>query len=330
MNNVYIIAEAAQGYEGSVEVSKLLIRSAKIAKANAIKFQVVYADDLAEVGYQYYDLFRSLEMTDDQWLSIRNFALEQKVDFVIDIFGEQSYKLAQKMKPEGVKIHSTCFFDDALIEKILALDCYVYLSVGGIFFEEIKERIEKYNLSQKNNFAILYGFQAEPTPLSSNNLLRIPQIREQLGIRNVGFMDHSHGQGRHTTTLSSVALGLGVKIFEKHITLDYALEMEDFVSALAVSDFSSYVNDLCELNEALGIADLTLTPEEIAYRNKAIKRVVAKRDLDSGEVISLEHVRLNRPQKMEGAFKLSDVVGQKLVKSVSAGSGITKEFVVNE
>mgnify|MGYP006100741037 FL=1 len=69
---VEIVAELAQGFEGSLEQTKLLVKAAAKAGANAAKFQLVYADELATPDYQYYDLFTDLEMTDDQCSDDRN------------------------------------------------------------------------------------------------------------------------------------------------------------------------------------------------------------------------------------------------------------------
>lgn len=327
MNSLYIIAEAAQGYEGSVEISKLLIRSAKAAKANAIKFQVIYVDDLAEEGYEYYDLFKSLEISLKDWSTIRDFAKTQGIDFIIDVFGQKSFELAETIKPDGVKIHSTCFFDERLINKILNLDTHVYLSIGGIHLEEVKSLMAQCRCQDRDKFTIFYGFQAEPTPLNANHLLRIQSLRQETGINNIGFMDHSDGQGNYTVSLSAVALGLGVKIFEKHITLDRYLKMEDYVSALNVTDFASYVTSLHALNEALGSANLSLKDEEVAYRKRAIKRVVATQDLPVGTVVSFENIRLSRPKKMEGVFKISEVMGKTITRSVFKGEAIKLENI---
>ena len=49
-----IIAEVAQGFEGSFNQSKLLIKAAAKAKADAVKFQLVFADELATKDYKYY------------------------------------------------------------------------------------------------------------------------------------------------------------------------------------------------------------------------------------------------------------------------------------
>lgn len=327
MNKEYIIAEAAQGYEGSVQVSKLLIKGAKVAGADAIKFQVVYADDLAEKGYQYYDLFKSLEMSEADWLEIRSFAKKQQIDFIIDVFGSQSYNLALLLEPDGLKIHSTNFFDYPLIEKILQFQGEIYFSVGGIHPEEILSICKNYNLDQKKNIHILYGIQSEPTPLEANNLLRIPELRKYTGINSIGFMDHSNGSGPYNISLSAVAIGLGVSIFEKHITLDYQLEMEDYVSALGIRDFSNYVSSIRNLSLALGQANLKLSENEIAYRNKALKRVLAARDIKKGEIIKREDIRLNRPKIAKGYLKIEEVLGKVMKEDLLCGEPITEEII---
>ena len=232
MKKLYIIAEAAQGYEGSAELAGLLVRSAAAAKSHAIKFQLVYVTDLCEKGYQHHELFKQLEMTTDEWQSVRDLAKENNLDFIVDIFGPKSLEVGKKIGCDGFKLHSTTFFDEDLSSAVFELNKPTYISVGGIEPDEIDYFIERNNLRDKENVFILYGFQAEPTPIEANNLARISTLRERTGL-NIGFMDHSDGAGDYAFTLSAMALGMGVTLFEKHISLDRALKLEDYVSALS-------------------------------------------------------------------------------------------------
>lgn len=327
MTKPYIIAEAAQGFEGNKDVSKLLVRSAAAAGAGAIKFQLVYADDLAEKGYEYYDLFKSLEMSDADWTEIRELAKSLKIDFVLDLFGPESIRLAKLIKADGIKIHSTCFFDEEFVQAASGLGSTLYLSTGGIHINEVEKVLTKFDFRKRKNFVLMYGFQAEPTPIESNNLARISALREKLDVQDIGFMDHSDGDGPYTTSLSAVAIGLGVKIFEKHITLDRGLQMEDYVSALGVKDFAKYVQEINGLYSAMGTSSLELTEAEERYRNRAIKRVVAKTDLQPGAVLDLNVIKLSRASNMAGTFKLEEIAGKKLSRPVKKGEGIEKDMV---
>lgn len=327
MNKTYIIAEAAQGFEGNVDVSKLLVRAAAKAGADAIKFQLVFADDLAEPGYEYYELFKSLQMSFEQWSAVRDLARDLNIDMIFDIFGPQSLAMAKNLAADGIKIHSTCFFDDGFIKDVVALNTAIYLSTGGIHLDEVKMALERYGFKNHPRFVLMYGYQAEPTPIESNNLRRIPELRRALGIENIGFMDHSDGDGDHTITLSAVALGLGVRVFEKHITLDRQLEMEDYVSALAPRAFAGYVKQMQDLSMALGSDSLDLSEAEQKYRHRAIKRVVAKNDFSAGDVLNLENIKLSRSSNMAGSFLIEEIVGRKLIKPVKKGEGIEKDMV---
>lgn len=329
MKKLYIIAEAAQGYEGSVEIAKLIVRSAAAAKSNAIKFQLVYATDLCEKGYQHQELFKQLEMTTDEWRSVRNLAKENGLDFIVDVFGPKSLEVGEKIGCDGFKLHSTTFFDEDLSRAVLELGKSTYISVGGIEPDEMDLFIEKNKLHNNDKVSILYGFQAEPTPIEVNNLARINTMKKRAGL-NIGFMDHSDGAGDHAFTLSAMALGMGVNLFEKHITLDRELRLEDYVSALSAHNFSRYVKMLSDLSLALGSSVIELSEDEKIYRGKALKRVVANRDLESGIVLSREDIRLSRPAIAGGAYKPEEVINRQIMKPIAEGNPIDASDLVSE
>ena len=45
-NKIEIVAEVAQGYEGNIKLTELLTTAAILSGADAVKFQLVYADCL--------------------------------------------------------------------------------------------------------------------------------------------------------------------------------------------------------------------------------------------------------------------------------------------
>ena len=321
MTNPYIIAEVAQGYEGRVDTGRLLIKGAKAAGADAVKFQIIYADDVCVPGYVHYDLFKGLEMPNDDWQTLRNYARDLGIAFYGDAAGPRSLELADKLSMDGTKIHATCFFEDELFDHVLKTDMNVLLSIGGIEFEELSARIAQYDMAGNDKVTIMHGFQAEPTPTERNNLSRIPELRDQTGL-DIGFMDHADGAGPDTVTLSAMALALGVRVFEKHITLDRALELEDFVSGLAPDEFANYVADLHRLATGLGVPDIFLLDEERDYRSKALKRVVARRTLPNGHLLSDDDLVLLRPKTISGLFDPAAARGRTLTRALEAGDPI--------
>lgn len=325
---MYILAEAAQGYEGSVEKALMLVLAAHKAKADGIKFQIIYADELCVPEYQYYDLFKSLEMPVGDWKKVVEYSRELQVDVFFDVFGALSLSLAKELDVSKLKIHSTSFFDDVLYNEAKLFATQILISIGGIRSNELDSVLKERIKESKNKLLVMYGFQAEPTPIDKNNLARIQTIRNNYDLP-VGFMDHSEGQGLAAHTLSSLALGLGVRFFEKHITLDRKLELEDYVSALGPSEFSDYVDNLKSLNEAIGISSLNLTQEEEVYRSKALKVVISTKDIKAGQIIDIDMIELKRPEEAVDSSILNknDVLGRIALQNITSGQQISSQSI---
>ena len=332
MSSIYIIAEAAQGYlpltgdTGSADIALLLVKAAAAAGADAVKFQVVYVDELAQPGNVHYDIFRRLEMPEPDWRRVRTYAREAGIDFLADVFGARSLEVARGIGVDGIKLHSTSFFDHDLVREVLALGCPAYFSLGGIEMRELESFIERHRLRSRKDVVLLYGFQAEPTPLERNNLARVPVLSARTALP-IGFMDHTDGAGPDTIAVSILALSLGVRVFEKHVTLDRELEIEDYVSALEPARLRDYVQTLRRLETALGSADLDLTDAERTYRDKAVKRTVAGRSLAAGTRLAAADISLIRPTVARGAVDPDQLVGRTLRVAVAHGEPIAPEDV---
>jgi len=325
MTDPFIIAEAAQGYEGNLDIGRLLVKAAAVAQADAVKFQVVFVEELCEPGYEHYELFKSLEMSSGEWATLCADARSSGVAFLVDVFGQRSLEIASQLDVDGIKLHSTTFFESNLVHAALALEKPTYISVGGIEVGEIEEFIASHRLREhRDRVTLLFGFQAEPTPLDKTNLARIAELRTLAGLP-VGFMDHTDGAGPDTIALSAMAMAVGVSVFEKHITLDRALQLEDWVSALAPREFADYVSSLRRLAVAVGSPSLDLTDDEVMYRGKALKRVIAARDLEAGRALTLDDLRMSRPAVAKGLFKPAEVVGRELRHAAKAGQTILAE-----
>ena len=126
---IEIIAEIAQGYEGSPKLTELLTKAAIESDADAIKFQMVVNDELCTPDYIHYELFKSLQMEDKVWVKVvdKIHASGKKVYF--DIFGQDSLAIAQALNADGVKIHLSDFYNQTLIEKAISSFNKVYISL---------------------------------------------------------------------------------------------------------------------------------------------------------------------------------------------------------
>ena len=328
--NVELIAEIAQGYEGHPKLAELLVKGALAANADAIKIQLVYADELCVPEYEYFQLFRSLEMKDEVWEGLVRSIKAAGKKIYFDVYGEKSVNLAYKLKADGVKISTTDFYNVPLLKRASELFDTIFISIGGVSAEEIDQLMNS-QIKLPMNTILMHGFQAEPTSTEDNNLRRIESLKNRYPQCSIGFMDHSSGNNEYAYYLPMVAIGSGASYIEKHITLDYSLEIEDYISGLSVDRFKYFVSNVKHIEKSLGSKELDLNPKEIEYKKRAGKVVVAKNNILAGSIVKEKDLCLKRvTTKPTGTHfsKYNDVLGKKVIESISINSPVSKNNLV--
>lgn len=310
-----IIAEIAQGFEGNPVFSELFVKAAAKAGADAVKFQLVYADELATPDYKYYDLFKSLEMSDDVWSNISILAKENNIELHLDIFGEKSLNLADQIGAGSVKIHGTDIANKRLLNLVRQSNIkQVILGAGGALQSEILVALD---ILKNKQIILLFGFQSYPTANSDNQIDRIKWASEvfskyHLSIK-IGFADHANPETNIHLGLGALAIGFGAEVLEKHLTLAKTLKMEDHESALNPDDFFEYVNFIKECTSAIGYVklndDFGMSESEMSYRKMIRRHVVAIDAIAKGETIVAENLALKRTSSNLASTNIGDVDG---------------------
>jgi N,N'-diacetyllegionaminate synthase len=315
-----IIAEIAQGYEGKPLLAELLVRGAIASGADSVKLQLVYADELCVKSYPYYDLFKSLEMPIEQWRVLVRMAHDSHINIYFDVYGMESLKVAKKLGCDGVKISTTDFYNTALIDNSFKLFKKVFISTSGIPSDDLDGLVN--NCPDDILLTLLHGFQAEPTNTEDNNLARISTLRTRYRNVDIGFMDHSVGSHDEAYYLPMIALGQGVTCIEKHITLDYSLEIEDYVSALSIDRFKKFTQLIRTYERALGSSSMDMSQLEIEYKQKSGKIIVAARDIKKGTQLLPEHLAMKRVSTKPSKSHFSQM---KQVVGISTTVNIKKD-----
>jgi len=343
LSRLYIIAECAQGYaastlDESIILATWLVKSAKAAGADAVKFQLVIADELACPDYKYYQLFKSLELGHSGWEHVAKVANDIGIDLVFDIFGPESLLISSALGASAIKIHPTDFTNERLLHAISSAPRvnHVLAGCGGSKQEEIIATLQ--HLSNVDTITLLHGFQGYPTPRGDNCIRRLlhfqSYIRESKSIIHLGFADHSDPSSQDATHLASLALGFGVTVIEKHLTLACCLELEDHESALSPDTFRNFVTILRACEEASGSLPSTNKPfllpdSELAYRKMVTRHVVSARDLVAGSLITSSDICLKRSSNNNSLTSLSSVIGRKINKTIKCNTGIAQDMLTS-
>lgn len=331
LKSIEIVAELAQGFEGDLRQGQLLVKAAAKSGADIAKLQLVYADELATPDYEYYDLFKGLEMPDDAWATLVRDANDQNVQIEFDVFGSKSLKLAADLGCPSVKLHGTDISNLGFLEEVNASSVQtVALGAGGAHRSEIDTALDK--LSGKN-VVIMLGFQGYPTPDPSNQISRVRSLVDafsnQSGRISIGFADHAAPESSLRYALAATALGAGARVIEKHLTLGKVMEMEDHESALNPDEFAEFCETIRGCAAAFGKTsdadDFDMSDPEISYRNMIRRHVVSSRKLDAGTKLDAEDLVLKRTSVSHPLTDLQDVYGRQLSSAVAANSAVTKD-----
>jgi N,N'-diacetyllegionaminate synthase len=320
MKKPYIIAEIAQAYEGSAKLVDLYVKSAIAAKADAIKFQIFYADELCLPDYQYYGLFKSLELPFDVWAKAIKQAHDAGLEFCCDALGIESFLKLHKLGIDGVKIHSTDINNTKLLKVVANSKKKVFLSTGGSTRQAIEFALDILNGC---DVTLMHGFQAEPTLTKDNNLNRIRTFKD-IFQKPVGFQDHTGYDDDLITYIPFIAMGLGATIIEKHIVVGRETKILNYVSALTPEEFTPWVKKVRRAYAALGKEEIALTKKELIYKSIVRRAVCSVGFVKKGQIIGEKDITLKRTSSDNVFFDVSEVLGKKTIKSIESNSAIKK------
>lgn len=322
---MHVIAELAQGFEGRPEQARLLMRAAAAAGADAAKYQLVYADELATPDYKHYELFKSLEMPDAVWEGLAAYAAELGVGLQLDIFGPRSLRLAERIGASAIKLHGTDIANRGLLVEVArSTTPRVLLGAGGSHADELEAAL---GILSGKPVVVLLGFQGYPTPDETNHIGRVSRLVERFRVAHpdvsIGFADHAAPGSPLRYALAAAAIGAGATVLEKHLTLGRGMQLEDHESALNPDEFAEFVQVARACASAIGAPsaanDFGMSEAEKGYRTMIRRHVVAGRPLRKGQALAPSDLSLKRTSAEHPITALGDVYGRTLRRDLEPG-----------
>lgn len=320
--HIEIIAELAQGFEGRPEQSRLLMKAAAAAGADAAKFQLVYADELATPDYKHYELFRNLEMSDEVWADLAQLARDLGIKLYVDVFGVRSLALAERIGVTTVKLHGTDISNMGFLDQVAKSAVKrVLLGAGGAHAGELERAVKVLTAKE---LIVLLGFQGYPTPTDTNHIARIGVVQARLRDLHadaiVGFADHANTDSSLRYALAATAIGAGARVIEKHLTLGRNMKLEDHESALNPDEFAKFCVTVRACSEALGIVvqqdDYGMSETEQDYRRTIRRHIVTRCDLDKGARLTPAVLMLKRTSSKDVVTDLELAYGKTLARAL--------------
>ena len=292
-NRIYVIAEIANAHSGSIKKLKSLVEKTVKTVTDAIKFQFHKVDELLVPNHPEYKLFKKLEIPDSEWKKVFTFLKKNNVKIFTDVFSVKRAKFANNLGCNAFKIHSSDTNNIDLLEYVVSTKKPILLSCAGSKLNEIDNAINLIKKTSNSQIILMHSFQAFPTKISQINLHRITSLRQRYHLP-VGYMDHIDGNSELALYLPLLAIGLGSNIIEKHITLNRNLKEIDYQSSLNPDEFSRMIKILKKSFKSLGTGSFRFTPDELQYRKRFKKILVADKNLKKNYLIKKSDVTLKR------------------------------------
>tara|TARA_Y100001935_G_C17291464_1_gene503584 strand:- start:388 stop:1392 length:1005 start_codon:yes stop_codon:yes gene_type:complete len=319
-NKTLIIAEAGVNHNGSLDLAKKLIDVAYEAGADFIKFQTFKPEDLVTVDTQLasyqkvssnelnqLSMLKRLELSTSALKEIYLYCNNVGIKFLSTPFDISSLEILDQFDMDFIKIASGEITNYPLLVEISKRNKPIICSTGMSNLEEIKDALNvlSSNGIDKKMIIVMQCNTQYPTPYHDTNLNVIRTFMNQFGTR-VGFSDHTLG-----VEVSLAAVAMGACIIEKHLTTDNDLPGPDHKASLNPRQFKSLVKGIKNIEMAMGGIEKTKTRSEEENIDIVRKSIVAKVEIQKGQVFTEDNLTTKRPGTGLSPMNWEKIIGRK-------------------
>jgi N,N'-diacetyllegionaminate synthase len=300
----FIMLEAGINHNGDIALARQMIRVAKQAGADAIKFQTFKAaefvgDPALTFTYQsqgksvtesMLEMFRRYEFSRQQWFEIKRACDDEGILFLSTPQNVSDLELLLEIGVSALKVGSDDFTNLPLLKHYATTGLPLFISCGMADLGEVYDALDASGAMRDTAVMLMLCTSQYPTPPQDANLLKLRTLAGAFPGLPLGFSDHTQGP-----LAAAIACGLGACAFEKHFTLDRDLPGPDHWFSEDPATAAEWVAAIRSAKQLLGRAEVVPSPAERDMRRLARRSVTALRDIASGEVLTEENLGLRRP-----------------------------------
>ena len=322
MEKVYIIAEAGDNHNGDFNTALKLVDVAKRAGADCVKFQTFVTEEIiskyAEMAeYQkkntgkeesQFEMVKRLELSFDEFRKIKEYCDRVGIQFLSTPFDLKSVDFLNELGVPFFKIPSGEITNYPYLIKIAHTGKPVVMSTCMCEPDEILAAINVLEKNGSGEITLLHCNTEYPTPLKDVNLYAMRTMKKMFG-KKVGYSDHTKG-----IEVPVAAVALGACVIEKHFTLDKNMPGPDHKASLEPDELGRMVKNIRNIEIALG--DGVKRVSESERKNIAIARksIVARRNIQEGEILTEENLAVKRPGTGINPMQWMEVLGTRAVR----------------
>jgi N,N'-diacetyllegionaminate synthase len=315
----YIIAEACDNHMGDLDAAIEMARQARLAGADAVKYQhhlpdeEMLPDSPMSDNFEepLYEFLKKHALSLDQHKKIKAYCDQIGITYLCTPF---SWTAAQELQPLNVpayKIGSGEMTDIPSLVRIAGLGKPMIVSTGMATFDEIQRTYDAL-VSRGAQLALLNCVSEYPPVYEDVNLRVISQMQSRFPKAVIGHSDHTPD-----LFTSFAAVTLGACIIEKHVILDKRTPGPDQSVSIDFRDLAQLVDGIRKVEASLG-SEKSVHARERQIRTWAFRSIVSTRAIKAGETITDEMVWSKRPGTGIPSYRMEEVVGRRTKQDVPA------------
>ena len=241
----FVTTEQPEPLEVLLERAKELIREAKKAGADVVKFQAHSNDEIHPEAHltsphfdqDRYEWVKRNTYPREFWEEISNYCREVDIEFLCTPMSRGAAYLVEDFVDRW-KIGSGDITDFVLLDYIRDYRKPIIISTGMSSLQEIRKAYD-FIREKTEDVTILHCVSEYPCKLDDLNLLTIPFLKKEFPEAKIGLSSHCLDiRG------GVIARDLGAEIFEYHFSLSREFFGSDHKVSLLPDEFKTLVNSL--------------------------------------------------------------------------------------
>lgn len=269
---IFIIAEIGINHNGDIDIAKDLIKMAKNAGCDAVKFQKrtidkVYTKELLDSqrespwGNTQRAQKEALEFGSPQYKEIDRYCKELDIEWFASAWDVESQKFLRQFNCKYNKVASAMIVDTELLKEIASEKKHTFISTGMSELPQIDVAVEIFRKAGCP-FELMHTKSTYPMDDEDANLNCIKTLRDRYKC-NVGYSGHESG-----LAVSYAAAALGATSLERHITLDRAMYGSDQAASLEPAGLNTLIGAVRKIEKAMGDGVVSVHPKEVPVSKK--------------------------------------------------------------
>ncbi len=331
----FIIAEAGVNHNGEIDRARELVQVARDAAADAIKFQIFYADKLVtrqaeQAAYQtqnlgkketQYEMLKRLELPDQAFAELKTYAESLGLIFMATPFDKSAIDFLYELGVYAYKVGSGDLTNIPYLSHMAKTGIPMIVSTGMSVIEEVMAAKMVIASAGNDQLVFLHCTSNYPCPYEETNLRAMNTLRRETGCL-VGYSDHTEG-----IVVPSTAVAMGAVVIEKHFTTDRNLPGPDHKASLEPEELKEMVRQIRLIETIMGEEEKKPTAAELEVAKVARKSVVALVDIPAHTTITADMLTIKRPGTGISPSKIHTFLGKKTKQYIPAETLLSWDMI---